>query len=98
MSSKKTQSANPTIDDVINVLLSEMQGFDAHSDEYAKMVTQLEKLHAMKASEKKPRINVSPDALVAVFGNLAGIGLILNFEKLNVITTKALGFVLKSRV
>ena len=98
MSSPNTPSANPTIDDVINVLLSEMQGFDAHSDEYVKMVTQLEKLHKMKASEKKPRINVSHDALVAVFGNLAGIGLILNFEKLNVITTKALGFVLKSRV
>lgn len=97
MSSPNTPSADPTINDVIVNLLSEMQGFEGHSDEYAKIVLQLEKLYAIKASEKK-RINVSPDALVAVFGNLAGIGLILNFEKLNVITTKALGFVLKSRV
>lgn len=41
---------------------------------------------------------ISPDTLLVVAGNLAGILLILKFEKLDVIATKAIGFVLKGRV
>lgn len=45
---------------------------------------------------KKPV--VSPDTIAVIAGNLLGIGLILSYEKLNVISTKALGFVLRGRV
>lgn len=41
---------------------------------------------------------VSPDTLAIVAGNLLGIVLILGYEKANIITTKALGFILKGRV
>ena len=41
---------------------------------------------------------ISPDTLLVVLGNLAGILLILKFEKLDVIATKAIGFVLIGRV
>lgn len=41
---------------------------------------------------------ISPDTIAVVAGNLAGILLILNFEKLGNVTSKALGFVLKGRV
>ena len=41
---------------------------------------------------------ISPDTLLVVAGNLAGILLILKIEKLDVIATKAIGFVLKGRV
>jgi hypothetical protein len=41
---------------------------------------------------------VSPDTIAVVAGNLLGIILILGYEKADVITTKALGFVLKGRV
>jgi hypothetical protein len=47
------------------------------------------------AKEKK---TVSPDTLAIVIGNLAGIILILGYEKANVITSKALGFVIRGRV
>lgn len=42
--------------------------------------------------------NVSPDTLLVVGGNLVGILLILNFEKLDIVRSKAIGFVLKGRV
>lgn len=45
-----------------------------------------------------PDWKVSPDTLMIVGGNLLGIVLILNFEKLDIISTKALGFVLRGRV
>lgn len=40
----------------------------------------------------------TPDTLLIVGGNLAGILLILNFERLDIVRSKALGFVLKGRV
>ena len=40
----------------------------------------------------------SPDTLLAVAGNLMGILLILNFEKLDIVRSKAIGFVLKGRL
>jgi len=41
---------------------------------------------------------INPDTLLIVGGNLLGIILILKFEQLDIISTKALGFVLKGRV
>jgi len=41
---------------------------------------------------------VSPDTILIVTGNLLGILLILKYEKLDIITSKAIGFVLKGRV
>lgn len=41
---------------------------------------------------------VSPDTLLIVGANLLGIVLILYYEKLDIISTKALGFVIKGRV
>ena len=48
----------------------------------------------MEYSKKR----VSMDTVVTVVGSLVGIGIIIWHEKADVITTKALGFVLKGRV
>lgn len=44
----------------------------------------------------KPRIK--PDTWLIVGGNILGILLILNHERLGVVSSKALGFVLRGRV
>lgn len=49
-----------------------------------------------KLSENKWKINL--DTLVVVAGNLFGILLILNFEKMDIVRSKAISFVLKGRV
>lgn len=41
---------------------------------------------------------ISPDVLLTVAANLVGIVLILKHEKIDIITSKALNFVLKGRV
>jgi hypothetical protein len=46
----------------------------------------------------KPSWKLTPDTLVVVAGNLMGILLILNFERLDIVRSKALSFVLKGRV
>ena len=46
----------------------------------------------------KPSWKFTPDTLLIVGGNLAGILLILNFERLDIVRSKAISFVLKGRV
>ena len=46
----------------------------------------------------KPSWTVTPDTLIIAATNLAGIFLILNFEKLDIVRSKAMGFVMKGRV
>jgi hypothetical protein len=41
---------------------------------------------------------LSADTITTVIGSLAGIGMILSYEHVNVITSKALGFVMKPKV
>lgn len=84
------------LDIAIADVLSEMKGFTADADEYAAMVEQLVKLHALKEAEKPQR--VSKDTLLIVVGNIVGIALILSHEKTSVITTRALQFMLKPRM
>lgn len=85
-----------TLDEAIENVLSQIIMLDADSEEHQTMVKQLDVLYKAKASMKHTR--VSADTLVLVGGNLLGIGLILGYEKANVITSKALGFVLKTKI
>ena len=80
----------------IDNVLGRMSELDPDSKEYSAMASNLERLFSAKSKEKDRKI--SPDTLAVIAGNLLGIGLILTYEKLNVITTKALGFVIKGRV
>lgn len=41
---------------------------------------------------------VSPDTLLLVGANILGLILILNYEKMGIVTSKALNFVLRGRV
>lgn len=66
------------------------------SEEYAKTLNVVERLHEM-LEEEKPS-SVSKDALFAVGANLLGILMIIKHENVNVITSKALSFVIRPRV
>lgn len=46
----------------------------------------------------KPDWKISPDTIALVSANLLGILLILNHERLDIISTRALGFISKIRV
>ena len=51
----------------------------------------------MKQADLERRGKISPDTVIMVAGNLAGILLILNFEKVGVVTSKAMGLLIKLR-
>ena len=93
---KKPLVEKSGIDQAIDNVLLEMQGFTADEDEYAKMVDQLTKLHALKVMDRTPdRIN--KDTLIIVLGNLLGIVMIIGYERTNVVTSKALNLLIRLR-
>ena len=92
-----TLKKTPTkLEKAIDALIEELDTVTGDSDEYTKMTENLVKL--TKIASEKTKITISPDAVLAIAGNLAGILLILNYEQINVVASKALGFVHKARI
>lgn len=58
----------------------------------------LNKKYQAYSEMMKPSWKITPDTLLIAVTNLLGILLILNFEKFDIVRTKALGFVMKGRV
>lgn len=99
MFTTKKQNEQPGLEEAIAEHIAELRGHPASSETYSDLLTKLERLHAMRVIPKQEaRKPVSSDALVAVAGNLLGIVAILSYERVHVVTSKALGFVLKTKV
>lgn len=87
-------SKNTYVDDLIARLTVKMHNdLEAGSEEYGVALEQLSKLQKIRQEEKPDR--VSSDALLAAAVNILGIALIIKHEHVNVITSKALGFIPK---
>lgn len=97
MSDEMTDPTTPTLEEVIDRVLLALKDMEVTSPDFARTVEQLDKLKKMQTPAKEKR-QISMDTLLTVGANLAGIALILGFEKANVVTSKALGFVLKSKI
>ena len=72
-----------------------LQNLDPNSQEYGVVLDRIAQLEKMKTNRRRP--SISPDTLVMAATNLLGILLILNYERTDIVTTKALGFVNKTR-
>lgn len=90
MINRKKQETTET-KKLIEEVASEMVIRDPDSESFGTMLDRLERLHKLQEKKQRP----SPDTLAIVVGNLAGILLILNHERLHPIPSKALNFVLK---
>lgn len=93
---------NESIDGALTVL----QGLPETSDEYEKVVDQLAKLMKIKSqivethlkvSENEKPDRISKDTLAVIGANLVGIAMIIGYERANIIASKALGFIMRSR-
>lgn len=65
------------------------------SEEYMKLLDVVSRMHKM-VQEEKPSL-VSRDTLVLAGANLLGILLIIRHEHVNVITSRAMGMVIKPK-
>lgn len=96
MSFRKNSDEQSGLDEVIDAVQDLLLKGDPTSNDFAKTTEQLDSLYKIKAQNKPDR--VSKDTLLTVIANLAGIGLILSYEHAHVVTSKALSFVMKTRV
>lgn len=79
----------------IDKLLRTLDDQQPNSEEYGTTVDKILKLHKIQ-EDLKPE-SISPNTALTVAANLIGIAMIVRHEHLNVITSKALSFVLKPR-
>jgi len=84
------------LNEAIADIYASMAGFECHEDEYEAATTQLVKLIKLK-KEMEPSWRPSADTLALIASNLVGIAMIIGYERTNVVTSKALGFVTKLR-
>jgi hypothetical protein len=86
-----------SIDDEIDNVLKFMKEYKADSDEYSKAVHNLKELCEARSKKDPQLINILIIVVPAITA-LIQVIVILNHEELHVITTKAIGFVVKGRL
>jgi hypothetical protein len=88
-------TANAELQEAIDRLLLAMKDENQNSKEYETLVSRLTELNAIKAANAKNAL--SKDTIATIGANLFGIWLILHYERVNLVGSKALSFVQKLR-
>ena len=82
--------------EAIDDLLTEMKITSKTSEEYQTLNSQLKMLTETQTNKKSSGVKLT-EAGIVVGGNLAGILAIIHFEKLNVMTSKALSLLVRPK-
>ena len=81
--------------DEIDRVRRQMLHVELYSEEYSKLLGHFERLSQMQNESGSRR--VSPDTMVLVAGNLLGIVVIVGYERMHVITSRAIQFILRQK-
>lgn len=84
---------NQALEDTISDLIRQMSVADATSKEYAYMADQLVKLYSLRETPKR----ISKDTLAIVGGNLLGILIVVGYERMNAMTSRAMNLLLRTQ-
>jgi hypothetical protein len=76
-------------------VLRDLETLDMDSEEYKTRLAHVERLSKLRNEERSNRI--SPDTLAIVTTNLLGILIIVGYERGNVLASKGLGFILRTK-
>lgn len=82
-------------DDEIDRLLEVLNMNDPEEEEYQKVMDRLDQLMKIKTCERPSRI--SWDTALVVAGNLLGVILVLKYERLHIVTSKAMTMVIRPK-
>lgn len=93
---KKEKVATKTVGELIELTSQKLLTVDNPSQDYFALLDGLDRLLALQRTMGS-KFRVNPDTVLTIAGNLLGILLILNFEKIGYISSKALSFVLKPK-
>jgi len=85
-----------TFDQEVTRVLTEIGKMEVDSENYAKAVKNLDVL--CQARSSKTNSWLSADLVIPAVTNILGILLLLNYEQLHVVTSKAISFIAKGKV
>jgi hypothetical protein len=85
-----------TFDEEVARVLVQMETMSVDSEAYANAVKNLEVL--CQARSQKTNSWLSADLVVPAVVNLLGILLVLNYEQMHIVTSKAFGFIARGKV
>lgn len=89
----KPQKERSKLDEIIDEVETYTLSLEPSDEDYEKMTDYLSKLYKIREQERSEKISANTKAII--IANLAGIVLILGFEKAHVVTSKALSFIMK---
>lgn len=90
----KKDAATP-VDSLIDAVQEDMHKKGPNSEEFPKLLSQLERLYKIKNGERQDP--VSRDTMAIVAGNLLGILLIVAYEQKHVMTSKGFQHIIRPR-
>ena len=88
---KEKTKLDKAIEDRVDLLDSVI----ADPDEDRKIIDNLKDLADIKVQVEGTKHTINPNTIIGAVGSLAGVILILNYERLGVVTSKALNFIPK---
>lgn len=97
MFDRKAAPEETRLEKAIDHAYRELAGHEAHTAQYAQIVDQIVKLHAMLSSDNKTKFRVDANTALVVGGNLLGVFGMLHHERLNVVTSKVMSLLLKPK-
>lgn len=86
---------NSVLDGTIDRIIRQMDTVMPDSEEYSKLLTNLERLMNLRSEE--PRNRISADTLAIVCGNLIGILIIVSHERAHVVASRGLQLLLRTK-
>lgn len=94
---KKTPTVKSDLDKAIAELLREMTHAPGDSKQYKKLQEQLTALYALRKIDADivAPMKWRPEFVVPAVASIAGILIIVGYERMNVVTTKALNLIMK---
>lgn len=82
------------VDGLIDTVIARMEEVGPNAEEYPNLMRSLERLKALKTDDRRKPLDWN--TVVSTLGSLAGVVLILNFERLGVVTSKAFSMLKRS--
>jgi len=92
MIGRKPKAIEVKLDIVADNLLDHMIDNPNSRQEFAVDLAHLERIRALRRDDKK---RLDPNTMLLVAGNIAGILVVVSYERIAVVTSKAMNFILK---
>jgi len=90
----KPKKESSKLDEIIDEVETYILSSSPNDEEYSDLMDHLSKLYKIREQENSEK-KISANTKAIIIANLAGIVMILGFEKAHVVTSKALSFIVK---